>query len=336
MTSPPTDLRVVIVKGTSPTLLELWRAVQTQLQTENYTVLTATVELTADFGYDHLCQMVDSEDYDVVVGEFAVFPERLALVQFSLPMRAKESVVLQRKHEDESVIAHTTMLFVKYYLPMVVGILLFGIILYYIIHHVCIRLDVNIQEWLSSLFGCFMCVHDVRLTKNYTFELLRSSFVFTILLITSAFAYSLLNAHITSKMIVDDVRVTDITPFNIRHKHILCPVGVDTGRTLTRYGANVDAYHGDTDDAVEAFVHHPDYQHYNGIALYDDAESKYANDLRRSKAVFGMNLVCFAVHNKHTTLLHTMNRVIAQHNVDLVTYKGCVKEGVESPMFCVV
>jgi len=317
-------------------LLALWRAVQTQLQSENYTIITATVELTADFGYDHLCKMIGSEDYDVVVGEFSVFPERLSFVQFSLPMKAKESVVLQRKREDESVIAHTFMLFMKYYLPLVLSILLYGIILYYIIHYVCIRMDVNIQEWLSSLFGCFMYVHDVRLTKNYNYELLRSSFVFTVLLVISAFAYSLLNAHITSKMIVDDVRTADITPFNIRQKNILCPVGVDTGRTLTRYGANVDTYHGDTDEAVDDFMHHPDYQHYNGIALYDGAESKYADALRRSKAVFGMNAVCFAVHKKHTALLRTMNRVIAQHNVDLITYKGCVKEGVESPMFCVV
>lgn len=332
-----TDLRVIIVKGTSPTLLELWRVVQAQLQqTKSYTVLTDTVELLPDYGYDNLCKMVDSEDYDVIVGELSVFPERLAFVQFSLPIKVKESVIMQRKRYDESKIAYTMNLFIKYYLPMVLNIFIIGIIMYYIIHYICIRLDVNLQEWLSSLFGCFMYVHDVQLTKNYNFELLRSSFVFTVLLIISSFAYTVLNAHITSKVIVDDVRLFDITPFNIRHKHILCPVGVDTGRTLVHYGATVDTYHGDTNAAVEDFLHHPDYQHYNGIALYDDAELKYSNDLRRSKAVFGMNAICFAVNKKHTTLLHTMNRVIAQHNYHLDTYKGCLKEGVKSPAFCVL
>jgi hypothetical protein len=334
--SPTTDLRVIIVKGTSPTLLELWRVVQAQLQRENYTVLTATVELTPDFGYDNLCKIVERDDYDVVVGEFSIFPERLAFVQFSLPIKAIESVVMQRKHEDENWVEHTLRLFIKYYLPMVVSIFIIGIIVYYIIYYICIRLDVNIQEWISSLFGCFMYVHDVRLTKKYNFELLRSSFVFAVLLIISAFTYSLLNAHITSKMIVNEVRANDITPFNVRQQHILCPVGVDAGRTLVRYGATVDAYHGDTNTAVNDFMHHPDYQHYNGIALYDDAGAKYASDLRRSKAVFGMNVVCFAVHKKHTSLLRTMNRIIAQHNVDLVTYKGCLKEGVESPTYCVL
>ena len=329
-------LRVLIVESTSPTLLALWKSIQSTLHSNGYTTVTRAIPTDAPTDRDTLLQRVKNDGIDIVVGEFPMLPHSFQHVQLTQPIKVNEQVVLQRKRDDEGIVAHTFKLFLKYYLPMVFAIAVLGVVLYYLIHYICIRLDVNLREWVASLFGCYMYVHDVNLTKTYDLKLLRSCFVFLILLIVSTFTYSLLTAHITSKMIVDDVRELDITVFNLKQKRLLCPRGYTTGRTLQFYGAHVDDYEGTADEAVQDFLHHPQYQHYDGLAMYAEDEHKHRAELRRSKALFGMSGVCFAVHPQHTEVVYIMNTVIAQHNVNLITYAGCKREGLVFPMACVL
>lgn len=329
-------LRALIAQDTSPALLALWKSIQSALHSKEYAILTHSIPIDPPTDRDTLLQRVQDDDIDIIVGEFPMLPHYFKLVQLTQPIKVNEHVVLQRKRDDEDIVAHTFKLFLKYYLPMVFAIALLGVVLYYVIHYCCIHLDVNLREWVASLFGCYMYVHDVKLTKTYDLKLLRSCFVFFILLIVSTFTYSLLTAHITSKMIVDDVRKLNITLLNLKQQRLLCPRGYTSGQALRFYGGHVDDYEGTADEAVRDFLHHPKYQHYDGITMYAEDEYKYSANLRRSKALFGMSAVCFAVHPQHTDVVDVMNTVIAQHNVNLITYAGCKREGLVFPMACVL
>ena len=329
-------LRVLIVESTSPALLALWQSIQNTLQSKGYPTVTRSIPINTPTDRDALLQRAYDDGVDIVVGEFPMLPHYLHHAQLTQPIKVNECVVLQRKRDDEGIVAHTLKLFLKYYLPMVLAIAVLGVVLYYLIHCICIRLDVNLQEWMAALFGCFMYVHDIKLSQTYDLKLLRSCFVFLILLIVSTFTYCLLTAHITSKMIIDDVQELDISLRNLKQKRLLCPPGYTTGRLLQLYGGHVDNYQGTAEEAVRDFLHHPKYQHYDGIAMYAEDEYEHRAELRRSKAVFGMSAVCFAVHPQHTDVVHIMNTVIAQHNVDLITYAGCKREGLVFPMGCVL
>ena len=100
-------LRALIAQDTSPALLALWKSIQSALHSKEYAILTHSIPIDPPTDRDTLLQRVQDDDIDIIVGEFPMLPHYFKLVQLTQPIKVNEHVVLQRKRDDEDIVAHT-------------------------------------------------------------------------------------------------------------------------------------------------------------------------------------------------------------------------------------
>jgi len=293
---------------------DIWQRVKTELQTQH--TIEETYADTDDFS-GVLQTYVRDRGYDIAVGAFSVFPERLAYCSFTAPYVLDKHVLLT---STEINWFKTMGEFGKQYLPAALFIALLGFLFAYLFRCLDVK-HVSCGLTISAVMGNRDFLDSQKFTKATYAQNAYSYLCLLVLMLFSTYTYVYLNAHVT-RVMHSEYNSDRITVANIRGKRLLCSKGFSAGGLFEAYGARVDYLNAKDEKLVSTFLStnasYTNNKHYDGIiTTYLNSLHKYTDNVAYlNSTIFGYDKYCFAVHPHQQKLLQRINAILTQLNTD--------------------
>ena len=293
---------------------DIWQRVKTELQTQH--TIEETYADTDDFS-GVLQTYVRDRGYDIAVGAFSVFPERLTYCAFTVPYVLDKHVLLT---SNEINWTKTLVVIGKKYLPVALFIALLGFLLAYLFRVVDVK-HVSCGLTISAMMGNRDFLDSQKITKTTYTHNAFSYFCLFVLMLFATYTYVHLNAHVT-RVLYAEHSADRITVDNIRGTRLLCAKGFSAGGLFEDYGARVDYEKVKDEDLVGLFrrtnASYTNNKHYDGIiTTYLNSLHKYPEDtVRMNNTIFGYDKYCFGVHPRQRALLQRINAILSQLNTN--------------------
>jgi len=293
----------------------IWLKVKHALQ-RDYHVLETYVD-SDDF--DRVLQdYIRDKHYDLAVGAFSVFPERLHHCAFTQPYVLDRHVLLTSNEIDWR---KTLFVVVQKYIPIALLLVFIGFVLAFIFRLLDVK-HVSCGLTISAMLGNRDFLDSQKHTKtNYAHDVLSYACLF-VLMMVSTYTYVYLNAYLTNVLYSEHTN-DRITPENIKGKRLLCAKGFTADGIFKDYGAVVDYQDVRDEDLVSIFLRtNATHNTYDGIiTTYLNSVHKYSQKhIRMNQSIFGLDQYCFAVQPQHTShhkaLMKQLNHTLATLNDD--------------------
>lgn len=290
----------------------IWQGVKTALQ--NHYSIEETYADTDDFS-GVLQTYVRDRGYDIAIGAFSVFPERLSYCAFSVPYVLDKHVLLT---SNEINWVNTLSVIVKQYLPASLFIVMLGFLFAHLFRAFDIK-NISCGLTISAFMGNRDFLDSQKFTKTtYALNVL-SYFCIFILTLLATYTYVHLNALVT-RVLYAEHSADRVTVANIRGKRLLCAKGFNANGLFEDYGAHVDYQNVKDENLGSIFrrtnASYTNNKHYDGIiTTYLNSLHKYPETtLRMNNTIFGYDKYCFAVHPHQRELLQRINAILSQMN----------------------
>jgi ABC-type amino acid transport substrate-binding protein len=295
----------------------IWQNVKRELQRDYH--ITETFADTDDFN-KMLQDYIRDKHYDLVVGAFSVFPERLHYCAFTHPYVLDKYVLLT---SSEINWTKTLLVVIKKYVPVALLVVLIGCVLAFVFR----LMDVHVSDRLtiSAMFGNRDFLDSPKQIKtSQTHKVFYYVCMFLLMLI-STYTYVYLSAYLTH-MLYTEHSNDRITTNSIKDTRLLCTNGFRAGEIFEEYGAVVDYIDVHDEDLISIFLRtnasQTNMKHYDGIITsYLNSLHQYSKKhIRMNESIFGLDKYSFVVQPPHTShhtgLLKQLNRIITTMNDD--------------------
>ena len=310
-------------KGYEGIMYNIWLKIKDRLK--NKYEFQEYFEETAN--YDEKTRQVVKGEYDLVISNMQLTPQRENLVHFS------QSVLLN-KH---TILHYPRLNILKTIKNIVVNIIL-GPILILISIGLLLGFILNLAESnrykktnISKKFGLRRSITTVIaslfgesgfLTENTTLQY-KGLLIVLFILIISFFSVMIIQAFVTKK-VIDLSESMSYNNYNIKNKKILCPRGNGTGIHIERYGAIVEYIDGTIPEVLKVYKENKD--EYIGVALdyYDAIDHTHdSNGFIVSESDFGYVGAHFIANKKYETLINDINDILLDLQFNMDTYHIC-------------
>lgn len=289
-----------------------------------------------DWTYDEICRQMHLQGVDTAINDFSLTPKRLRYVTFTQPFMTDEFAVYQAYDDPWAI--RVLKLFCFQYLPVVLAILVFGLLLGALVYTLLKRegrhRTSSFVNTVAAVFGNFEFSHHFFLAsggKPRTTPLWLRSVIALILLVCSAFTMNFIYAFITTTLLTE-THNEPLTPHTVRGLPIMAPKGESSASVMQQYGADVTEYTEDTAIIAQQLRTRDTHR---GLALWYQSGYEYP-ELLQSDAKFGMDTNHFPVRWDNPTLLREMNLGILQLNDALRTREWCKNRPSRNINYCVL
>lgn len=296
----------------------IWKNVKRELQRDYH--ITETFAVTDDFN-KMLQDYIRDQHYDLAVGAFSVFPERLHYCAFTHPYVLDKHVLLT---SNEIIWTKTLSVVIQKYVPVALLVVLIGFVLAFVFRLMDVK-HVSCGLTISAMFGNRDFLDSQKHTKtSYTHNVF-SYVCLIVLMLISTYTYVYLNAYLTDTLYAEHSN-DRITANSIKDKRLLCTNGFRAGGIFEEYGAVVDYIDVQDEDLISIFLRtnasHTNLKHYDGIITsYLNGLHQYSKKhIRMNETIFGLDKYSFVVHpshaSHHRSLLMKLNHVLVTMNDD--------------------
>ena len=277
--------------------------------------------------YDEKTRQVVKGEYDLVISNIQLTPQRVNLVKFSQSILINKHTILH--YPRLNIFKTIKRIVLDIVLGPILILLTIGILLGFILHLTepnryklagvkqIYGLRRSITSVVASLLG-----ESGFLTENTTLRYKGLLIVLFILMI-SFFSVMIIQAFVTKK-VINLSESMSYDKYNIKNKKLLCPRGNGTGMHIERYGAIVEYVDGTIEDVLKMYESKKD--EYIGVALdYYDAIHHTHEDrgFIVSESEFGYVGAHFICNKKYQSLMDDINDVLLDMQYNMDTYHIC-------------
>lgn len=310
-------------KGYEGIMYNIWLKIKDRLK--NKYVFQEYFEETSN--YDEKTRQVVKGEYDLIISNMQLTPQRVNLVQFSQSVLVNKHTILH--YPRLNMFKTIKRIVIDIVLGPIIILISIGLILGFILHLAepnrykksnvkqMFGLRRSITSVIASLFG-----ESGFLTENTTLRYKGLLIVLFILMI-SFFSVMIIQAFVTKK-VINLSESMSYDKYNIKNKKLLCPSGNGTGMHIERYGAIVEYIDGTIPEVLKMYEANKD--EYIGVALdyYDAIDHTHdSNSFIVSESDFGYVGAHFIANKKYKTLINDMNDVLLDLQFNMDTYHIC-------------